>query len=516
MGSSREGRKKKCELSDYVFKLRQRLQDALSLGIRLFDDKVKRWECADAEIQSHALRTMVAFIECISSSHLQHPVIQESTKDMLVALGGILQSENERILSLALTVVMNLVNRLGNYIRQYHIVEVVFSLSRLLPLSPSISVIACGVLNRILTNLGSMRTERSMKVWNALEDANTVGYISLSLLDYMFTTSSSEYFTEMASLLHTILWKWPPSRFSIWGNKTLMTKLGERLSDSDPTILICVLRLCSALALCGNGATKLLENEVILLKTSGALESSQVLDVRVEATKFFQLLLRSQEGCSQLASTHIYSIFRGMIAGMSEYRSSGSIKVLNGQFLLAKVACQTALTTCRAGCYHPKLWDLGIDSILLDVLVGNKNMHLYDQLEDQLEVVMTEIWDLNREIRCNVWDILGCLAVNCAQDFPQTAKGKTGCLHALINIACSVAHELLCRGDLHEVEPVLRTVLLMVFSPCKHISIQARTCMSKLVRSCGKEYLGKLLASLQLISKGISLQFLIVFKLYST
>ena len=59
---------------------------------------------------------------------------QDSIFDMLVALEGILQAENERMLNLAADVTLQLVKSLGKSICQYPMLEVIISLSHLLSL----------------------------------------------------------------------------------------------------------------------------------------------------------------------------------------------------------------------------------------------------------------------------------------------------------------------------------------------------------------------------------------------
>ncbi|XP_028554848.1 BTB/POZ domain-containing protein At1g04390 isoform X2 [Dendrobium catenatum] len=502
MGSSKGGREKNRELSDHVLKLRRRLQDALSLGIRLIDGKGKRWQCLDAEIQCYALRTMVAFIECMSSATLQHPLIKDSIGDMLVALEGILQSENERNLSLTIEVVNKLLSSLGSSIRQYHVVEVVFALSRLVSLSHPVVIISSAIaLNRILTNLGHMRSEVYMEIWKALEKANIVHNISLGLQDYLVGISSSEYFIQMSSLLKTILWKWPSSRYCVWSNSNLMAKLGDGLSDPDSKIIVGVLNLCSALALCGNGALKILENEELLSKIVCALESSQDYNVRVEALKICQQLSRSQEGCSKLTKSHCDSIVQGIFAAMSEWCSLGSRKVPPDQMTLVKEACQSALMTRWAGIHHSYFWKLKVDRILLDVLTGNTSTAFGNEIVFHPEDIIAEFSSSCIEIRSYIWNILGYIAAHCAEDF-LPYNGKSGYLEVLINIACLMANEFWYNGktcsssNLCEVEPISRAVLLMVFSPCKFISSQARNCIAKVAWTSGTEYLEKLLGSL--------------------
>ncbi|XP_020587247.1 BTB/POZ domain-containing protein At1g04390 isoform X2 [Phalaenopsis equestris] len=430
-------------------------------------------------------------------------LLSDSIADMLVALEGILQSENERILSLTVEVLTKLLSRLGSSIRQFHVVEVVFALSRLLLSShPMVTISSVVALKYILTNFGSMSPKFYVGVWNALENANTVCNISLALQDYVVGISSSEYFMQMSSLLKIIMWKWPPSRYHVWSNKNLMAKLEGGLSDSDSNIVVSILQLCSALALCGNGALKILENKELISKIVCALESSRPHDVRVEALKTCQQLSTSQEGCSKLTNSHGESIVKGIVAAMSELRSSDFRKVTPDQMNLVKEAFRSALITRWAGIHHSCFWKLKVDRILFGVLFGSTSSAFENQIVFHSNKILTKLPSSNIDLRPYIWNILGWIAVHCAEDFPN--NGKSGYLETLINNACAMANEFWINGitflssESCEVELVSRAVLLMVFSPCKYISSQARTCLSEVAKTSGDKYLEKLITCLML------------------
>ncbi|PKA62110.1 BTB/POZ domain-containing protein [Apostasia shenzhenica] len=505
MKSRRGGREKKLELSDHLLRLRQRLQVALSLGIRLCDNKVKRWQCVDAEVQLHALRAMTTFIDCISCANMQHFLIKETIADMLVAFGGILLSENEKILSQTMKELLKLLNILGTFMRQFDMVDVIFSLSRLLRFLRSTIIIPSAIaLNDILTNLGRMRSKNYIEIWKAVESTNAIGNISLALQDYELTY---DYFKIMASLLRNILWKLPSSRYSVWSNNILMVKLGQRLSYPDPSFAFCVLQIYSALALCGNGTVVLLENEELFSKVVWALGSSQDYNLRVQALKIFQHLLRSQEGCSKLSGTYCEAIVQGIVAAMAEWLLPDSKKGSADHMILVKEACKAALMVRWPGNHQLYFWKYDVDGVLLEILTG-KTCTSFNQMVFQPEEVVAEICDSSTEIRPYIWDILGWIAVHCPEDFVPKVQGKVGSLDALINIACSMAYKFLHKKQVsffrhvHEVEPVSRAVLLMVFSPCTYISSLAKTYVSEWLRICDDEYIGRLLNSLMLISCG--------------
>lgn len=511
MGSSSKsgGKGKKRELSDHTITLRNRLHQALSLGIRLSSDKRKRWYCVDAEIQSHALRTIAAFINCISSSPLQHPLIKESVSDMLVALEGILRSENPRIVSQAADLTKKLVNSLGSSIIQYDILELVMSLSQLLPSCQLPVQIECAIaLNCILKKLGGMSYKGSKEVWKSVEETSLVGNVVCALQGFIYGMQPIEYFIEMASLLRTIMWRWPPSRYYVGSSAKLMDNLRDNYSSQDLSITVAVLQLCTALALCGNGAMMLLESKELLSPIMQSMGTSQPYSVRIEALKLCQQLMRSDEGCAVLTSLYCEHIVEGIISAMGGWRSLCSNNIPSDQMPLVMQAYRTAEITRWSGSHHSSFWKLEIDRILLDTLLGNVSTNYQSQATVSSDELIAKLFENASDTRPYIWDILGWLAIQCEEDFVPQTKGKFCCLDVLISCACAAAKDLMLRSRssllpfASEVEPASRTVLFMVLSPSKYISSRARDYLSEIAGPDGDGYLEILLTSLNLIATG--------------
>lgn len=169
---------------------------------------------------------------------------------MLVALEGILQSENERILCLATDLTVNLACSLGRSICQYHMLDIVISLScALSTCQVSIAVPCTTALNRILTNLGAMSSQKSEELCKAMVKANTICSILCAMQDYVDGSKPIEYFTEMASLLKTVLWRWPSFRYQVWSNFKLMDRIQNYCISNSTLLTHRVLQLCSALGI---------------------------------------------------------------------------------------------------------------------------------------------------------------------------------------------------------------------------------------------------------------------------
>ncbi|XP_058102994.1 BTB/POZ domain-containing protein At1g04390 [Magnolia sinica] len=506
------GSEKNRGLTDHVLRLHQRLSNALSLGIKYYDNKERRWQCTDVEIQGLAVRTMTAFISCISSDMSQHPLVEDSITDMLVALEGILQSGNENVLSMAVNATTKLVELLGNSLLQRHVLELVRPLSRLLSLRRSSITVSCAIaLNRILSKLTPLRLEKYKEVWEVVEETNAVGSIVRCLQDYVNGIQPVEHFTEMASLLRTILWRWPPSRYLVWSNSELMEGLGDACAKPDSAVATAVLKLYSALALCGNGAMKLIQNgEKLLPMIVHCMGSSQPRHIRMEAFTLSQHLMRSSKGCSELSGKCYEPIVRGIINAMNDWRSPCSEKVPPDLVPLVVEACCSALFTCWAREHHSYFWKLGIDRILLDLLVNNFSKIDQSPACGPLEELIAARKGLYAHglpvIRPYIWDILGLLATNCGEDFDPTIYGNRRHLNGLIACACSVAADSI-RGGPHssekdfpttsEREPACRAVSLMVYSPCKYIASQTRHFLSFALMPNGNEYLENMLATLK-------------------
>ncbi|XP_074591044.1 BTB/POZ domain-containing protein At1g04390 isoform X1 [Curcuma longa] len=527
-GPSKGGKGKKPEVSDHLLTVRRRLHDALSLGmsgllksvsnvmsfyslchVRVSDRKVLRWQSKDADTQAHALKTMAAFLDCVSMSLLQHPLIQDPILDTVVALGGILQSDNMRILNLAVGVTQKLVIILGNTIHQYPIIDITVSMSHLLSSSQfSLAISSAAVLNRIITSLGHTRGKVLEEVWNTLDKADSIGNVVSALQNYVAGTQPIEYFLAMACLLESILRKWPLSRYPVWSNTKLMTSLQHHCADSEASVVIGALKLFSALALCGHGALKILEIKEFLFLLVENMGNSHPVGVRIEALKLCQYLSRSEDTCYLLTDSYSEPLVQGIIGSMSGWKSSCSKKVPTNQLPLVLESCRAALLTRWAGKHHSFFWKHEIDRVLLDVLLGDFIVIQQAKVALSSDELVAIIYDNSADTRPFVWDILGNLAVHCEESFISKTSGALCYLDFLISCACSVARVLMQKGYgslssyMNELEPVSRAVVLMVFSPCKYIASQARYHLSETLRPFGYASLEYVLASLKLNAVG--------------
>ncbi|XP_018681252.2 BTB/POZ domain-containing protein At1g04390-like isoform X2 [Musa acuminata AAA Group] len=476
---------------------------------RVSNSKVKRWQSTDTDTQSHALKSMNAFLSCISFTLLQHPLIQDSILDMVIALGGILQSDNKRILDLAADVAQKLVTTLGNTIHRYPMSEVIIHLSCLLSLSElPVAISSAIALNRILTNLGPARGKVLKEIWKALEKADSVGNVMCALQNYEIETQPIEYFLVMATLLESILRRWSLSRYPVWSNSKLMVILQDRCSQSEISISNAVLKLYSALALCGNVAVKLLENKDFLSMVVRSMGLSVPFSVRIEALRLCQCLSRSGDACSMLNGLYCEPIIQGLVGALGGWRSSCSKRVPSDQLPLVLEACRATLLTRWAGNHHSYFWKHEIDRVLLDILLGDCTVSYEAKVALSSDELVAIIYDNTADTRPFVWDILGNLAVYCKEDFLSKTKGALCYLDFLISCACSVATDLMRKGCsslssyMNELEPVSRAVLLMVFSPCKYIASQAIYYLSETLRAFGDVCLEYVLASLKLNASG--------------
>ncbi|KAJ4980864.1 hypothetical protein NE237_031701 [Protea cynaroides] len=510
MKSSKQGTKKNRSLGDHALTLHQRLYQALNLGIKSYDNRERKWRCTDVEIQRLALRSISAFVDCISPETSEHTIVKDSINDILVALEEILQSKNEAILRMAINVTMKLVDVLGNSILQYDVLKLVHPLSSLLSFPESHVVVSCSIaLNQILSKLSLWRIKRQEEICKILKETNTVEHIVCGLLDFATGTRSFEYFHEMASLLTTILWRWPPFRYPVWSNGKLLEVLEALCVKPDSSVAVVLLPLYSALALCGTGAMKLLENgEALLLMMVRCMDCSQPDSIRIEAFKLAQGFVRSQQGCLKMMSLCCEPIVRAIISAMSGCRS-GSGKVATYQMPLLVEACRLALITRWAGVHHMYFWKLEVHQILLELLLSNsykfKTCQHFMSSKDLLATVREGL-DSNHllVIRPYIWDILGWLSIHCEETFNP---GTHGCsLNVLISCASlvfvdairsgrQVAQSEISYASKHE--PISRAFCMMIYSPCQYIATHAKNNMSEVLMPNEEDNLVYLLGTLK-------------------
>lgn len=458
-------------------------------------------------MQRHVVRSITAFLDSISGDTLHHPLVKDSVADMVVALVWILHYKNGAILNIAAKVVVKLVNVLPSSVLQPYLLDLVHPLSSLLSLHQvEVSVSCATALNLILSNLSS-KSEKA--IWGILNKTETVAHIVSNIQDFSGGIIPSEYFQEMASLLSTILWRWPPSRYPVWSDVKLMKGLESIHTKPDLSVRVAVLKLYSALALCGRAAANLIENgEALLQMMVQCMGSSHPHSVQVEGFRLAQCLVRNEEICLKILSLCCGPLVNAIICGISQ-RSSLSGKAADDQVSLLVEACRLALITRWAGEHHICFWKQGIDRVLLGLLsedFHNNSYQHFVSLEQQISIAQ-EVVSANYllVLRGYIWDILGWLAAHCAEDFNPNTHGNELHLNHLITCTCLEFVESIrkwcqvCQNDVSDTfksESASRAVLMMIYSPCKYIASRARFILSEILKPNGKEYLKHILRTL--------------------
>lgn len=130
---------------------------------------------------------------------------------------------------------------------------------------------------------------------------------------------------------------------------------------------------------------------------------------------------------------------KAIISGMRD-RNSHSEKLAKNHRSIVEEACRLALITRWAGDHHIYFWKAGVDTVLLDLLLGSyEKIDLFKQELSMKELIVVVRDGLNTNfhlsLRPYVWDILGWIATNCADDFNTEAHGRK--LHLKILIVCA-------------------------------------------------------------------------------
>ncbi|KAF8687337.1 hypothetical protein HU200_043020 [Digitaria exilis] len=476
-------------LTDQVLSLRSRLHDALALGLAKSDGHgTKKWQSTDAGIQSHVLKAAVPFVGCLSNELLKLAPIKESISDILVALEGILKTKNVSVLIQAADVSLKLVSSIGNSIRQYPTEEMASLLSSQLSAEqPRIAVPCAAALTCILNSLVPARTSAQADIWVAHAVASAISAIQ----KYNCDVHPLNYLTEMISLLRSILWIWPSSRYPVWSNRNLMAKLTRYCLSAEITVAAKILKLYAALALCGDGALVLLSSEELIAKIGVLMGKSHPTFARIEALKLCQVLLRSSRGFDQLMTSHYLPIVEGIIDAMSEIEEKS----------LVTEGCRTALLALRySGNHHRCFWSHSIDEVLYKILAGNcSSEHQTHQMLCHGDLFNKNFKDIMNPY---VWDILGYLAVHCNKEYLPVRRRQHSSLQALISCACSLATDLPQKNSSmkfsrEDQEPALRAVLMMLLSPSQYIFSEASSKFLEVVLPLGDKYMNILMSSLE-------------------
>ncbi|XP_022637100.1 BTB/POZ domain-containing protein At1g04390 isoform X5 [Vigna radiata var. radiata] len=502
-------------ISSHMQNLHRRLLHALNLGTRHFDEKTNRWrwQCANIEVQKNVLRSIGAFLDSLSGDAraARHAVVKESLPDILGALLWILQCKNEVLLSMASNVAVKLVSVLPNPLLQSHMLDLVYCLSSLLSSHQVEVAIPCATtLNFVISNLSATNEKDVME---ALKETEASLRIVGNIKDFAEGVKKIEYFEEMTLLLSTILWRWPPSRFSVCNDVILMKGLANIHTKTDSSIKLALLKLYTSIALCDSAARRLIEDEEIFPQMFvQAMGKSNPHAIRIEGFRLAQCLLRSQDNCLKVVGLCGDALVEAIICGMTETRLT-SKKFGNNHGSLSVEACQLALITRWAGDHHTNFWKQGIDRVLLSLLIEN----IEDQLFEPVLALEKQIYMAKEGLKANyhlgrrsyLWDILGWLTIHCGENLYPYTRGSELCIKLLITCACLSFVDTLekwcriCQKDIDDhfqSEPVSRTVLMMIHSPCNSISSHTKFLLSDVLKVKGMPCLKSLLHTLDYTS----------------
>ncbi|XP_020965171.1 BTB/POZ domain-containing protein At1g04390 isoform X2 [Arachis ipaensis] len=429
-------------ISVQIQTLHQRLLRAYNLGTRYFDEKTNtwKWQCANIEVQKNVLRSINAFLDSISGDAraTRHTIVKESVSDVLGALLCILEGKSGPLLSMASNVAVKLVSILPNSLLQSRIVELVCCLSSLISSHQVEVAIDCAnALNLVVSNL-SATSERT--VMEALKDTGIATHIVGNIKDFAGGAKKIEYFEQMGSLLSTILWRWPQSRFPVLSDVKLMKALADMHMVTDSSIKLVLLKMYTSLALCDFVAKKLIEDGVFVEMVVQAMEKSNPQVVRIEGFKLARCLLRCQENFIRMRNLCGDALVNAIICGMRETGLSSKKGGINHGSLLLE-ACQLGLITRWDGDHHIRFWEHGIDRVLLNLVLEN----IQDKPSEHVLSLEEQISTANKGLKSNyhlglrsyLWDILGCLMIHCGENFNPYTYGSELHINTLITCAWS-------------------------------------------------------------------------------
>ncbi|XP_078436731.1 BTB/POZ domain-containing protein [Wolffia australiana] len=485
-GKREEGKR---SLPEQTLLLTQRLHHALTLGIKFSADRKRKWHCKDAEITNHALRSISAFLPCVSSH--RHPLIKEAVTDVLLAMEGILQSEHATILPAAAEATARLFLNLGNSVREHEVLNLVLPLSKLLSLNqPSVSVSSAVALRCIISSLGLHReSTKSTVIWDAIRETGVVEVLLLQMRD-----CPVDHFNELVSLLTQIFQRWPASRYPAW-QVIVSMPLPLTFSRDRGNVV----QLFSALALCADVAMLMLEREEIISGIVSCLRSQLSASMRVQALALARNLSRSEKGCSLLMSRSCEPLVSGIMD------AAGSVQ---GQLITA--GCQAVEKSTRwPGPHQACFWKLRVDRVLHCLLfcVDFHQRSTADPLTspDELRAAVYEKTPANTRIW--TWNILGFLSKHVEDDSHLPKAGPQEChLDVLIRCTCFVASDLMFMAPsskyyhtmtTSELDSVTRAVVLMAYSPSSYISSKAREALSEYIPNSEGSYLMRLVSKLR-------------------
>ncbi|XP_073303470.1 BTB/POZ domain-containing protein At1g04390 isoform X2 [Primulina huaijiensis] len=430
---------------------------------------------------------------------------------MAEALESILESKSQPLMRLACDVSVKMANVLPGSMLQSKVLDLIGPLAVLLSAQELQVALTCATaLNAILSKLSS---RKDSKVLQILKETKAVSFLVCNINRFSVDDKPIEYFQEMASLLSKILWRWPPFRFCVCTDSKFLNTLDAAKFMCENSAKVAVLQLYSTLALCRNGADKILESgEALLTMMVACMDCSNSLSVRVEAFKLAQCLALSRTGCIKMMNICSEPLVKAVIMAIRNWNSQ-SEKLAKTQMHVVKEACRLASITRWAGDHHQYFWKEGVDRVLLDLLLDN-----YDEIHQMLLEASVNDLAITVQLRLGlnfklflrpyVWDILGGLAVNCAENFNRGMHKKEFQLKVLIICVClafidstGIPHRTSQISPTYVVEgeSAARAVVMMVYSTSKYIASMARSILSKLLQSNGRDYLENLVKTIKLV-----------------
>ncbi|XP_059664088.1 BTB/POZ domain-containing protein At1g04390-like [Cornus florida] len=427
-----------------------------------------------------------AYLDYLNTDTSKNTFLKSTISDMVEALTIIFQLKNENVLISALKVAQKMAIKLPS-----------FALKLIHPLTSLVSYtqweaasLASDTLKMILS---SGRTDEETEIWNILDKTNTIVQLVNNIRDCSSGNKPARYFENTASLLSDILWRWPPSRFRVWNDVEFLEVLKGISLKTNP-VKVALLRLYSSIALCGNGRQKLLKNGELINMMVHSMNCSDSQVVQIEGFKLARILSMDEQCCFQLMKLCCKPIIKAIIRGMSRTQSGKVAKDLLVE------ACRLALIVRWPGQHHDYFWKRGVDNVLVNLLL---NDYLKSSQSEDLLSVFTVMEGLNADsliLRPYIWDILGWLATHCDKDFNPESDENQLCINNLMQCACIAfvdsmhkthQYHLYGTARLFYSEPAARSVLMMIYSPCKYITSKVRSILEELLQKKvkGKEYL---------------------------